>query len=159
LSFSMSSNRKRGTGVTHEPKARWRTRCQPRMLRQGRFRRPFSIVFLVPHLFWRSSARQRTSLALGVGSSAFLLNPGSSVLLVGRRRTSTVEGVGSLRRITPKSAEGRVVGQWPDAHPLVVLLCGRSRRGVFTQSGRRHSWATPSNFPATRRCCVLAVPG
>jgi hypothetical protein len=33
-----------------------------------------------------------------VGSSAFLLNPGSSVLLVGRRRTSTVEGVGSLGR-------------------------------------------------------------
>ena len=26
------------------------------------------LFFLVPHLFWRSSARLRTSLALGVGS-------------------------------------------------------------------------------------------
>ena len=33
------------------------------------FRRLFPIVLLVPHLFCRSSARQRTSLALGVGSS------------------------------------------------------------------------------------------
>jgi hypothetical protein len=36
---------------------------------EARFQRPFPIILLVSHLFWRSSARQRKSLALGVGSS------------------------------------------------------------------------------------------
>lgn len=35
---------------------------------EARFRRLFPIILLVPHLFWPSSARQRTSLALRVGS-------------------------------------------------------------------------------------------
>jgi hypothetical protein len=73
---------------------------------------PFFRVFSVTLAHWLSSRRSRTSLALRVGSSAFLLNPASSVLLVGRRRTSTVEGVGSLRRMNPKSGrEARQIGQ------------------------------------------------
>jgi hypothetical protein len=35
---------------------------------ETRFRRLFPTILLVPHLFWRSGARQRTFLALGVGS-------------------------------------------------------------------------------------------
>jgi hypothetical protein len=34
---------------------------------ETRFRWLFSIILLVPHLFWPSGARQRTSLALGGG--------------------------------------------------------------------------------------------
>jgi hypothetical protein len=36
---------------------------------EARFRRRFPIIRLVPHLFWRSSARVRTWVALGVGNS------------------------------------------------------------------------------------------
>src|ERR1700692_4462021 len=35
---------------------------------ESRFPRLFPIILLVPHLFWPSSARQRTLAALGVGS-------------------------------------------------------------------------------------------
>jgi hypothetical protein len=52
--------------------SRWRIRCHSRMSVRNTisaFRRLFAIILLVPHLFWRSSARRRTSLALGVGSS------------------------------------------------------------------------------------------
>jgi hypothetical protein len=54
------------------PVSRWRIRCHSRTPVRNTisaFRRPFPIVLLFPHLFWRSRARQRTSVALGVGSS------------------------------------------------------------------------------------------
>ena len=35
---------------------------------EARFQRLFPTILLVSHLFWRSSARQRTSLTLGVRS-------------------------------------------------------------------------------------------
>src|ERR1700731_4392119 len=41
---------------------------------ETRFRRLFPLILIMPHLFRRSSVQQRTSLALGVGSSAQLVS-------------------------------------------------------------------------------------
>lgn len=56
-------------------RTRWRIRCHSRMPVRNTIsasRRLFPIVLLVPRLFWRRSARRRTSVALGVGSSVRL---------------------------------------------------------------------------------------
>jgi hypothetical protein len=51
----------------HEPRARWRIRWRLRTSCEGRLRWLLPPISLSPGFSWRSSARQRTSLALGGG--------------------------------------------------------------------------------------------
>ena len=54
LSYSLSPT------MLTQPRTRWRIRCHLRTPCQGRFGGCSPLFFIVPHLFWCSSARQRT---------------------------------------------------------------------------------------------------
>jgi hypothetical protein len=82
--------------------SRWRIRCHSRTQVRNAisaFRRPFPIVLLFPHLFWRSHARQRTSPALGVGSSRR-----SSAVLDDHQQWSRQNNAKFLRESVPVEA-------------------------------------------------------